>query len=342
VLDDLTLGPGVGGIRTHPYGSLREGVVAAARLARAMTVKSALAGLDAGGAKAVVLDHAGLDRERAFEVLGERIEELAGLFRTAGDLGTTASDLAAVARTTRYVHTETETLSEAVAHGLVRCMEACVRAREAAPIVEAAPVVGAGDGAQVPGSHEGRPPTLAGLRVAVEGCGVIGAAVAEELARAGATVLVADLDEGRARSVARDSGATVVPPAALWEAEVDIVAPCAMGGTVTERRASEVRAWAVCGAANNQLASEAVAEVLRGRDVLFVPDVIASAGAVIEGIGRTVMKLDDRTGLIDRLGETAFVVLSRAMAEHRSATGVAYELAEQRLRHAATRPGAAP
>jgi glutamate dehydrogenase/leucine dehydrogenase len=126
VLDDLTRGPAAGGIRTWRYPSLEHAAADALRLARAMTLKCALAGLDAGGGKAVVLDHPGLDRARAFDVIGERVESLRGLFRTAGDLGTTAADLEVVARRTRYVHLGERDLAAAVARGLLRAVEATV------------------------------------------------------------------------------------------------------------------------------------------------------------------------------------------------------------------------
>ena len=129
VIDDLTLGPGAGGVRTRAYPGLAAAVAEASALARAMTRKCALAGLAAGGAKAVVLDHPGLDRPAAFRALGRLVAELGGLFRTAGDLGTTAADLAAMAETCPYVHPEEGGLTEAVARGLVGCARACARAR---------------------------------------------------------------------------------------------------------------------------------------------------------------------------------------------------------------------
>ena len=308
VIDDLTLGPAAGGVRTWAYPSVEAAIADAAALARAMTVKCALAGLDAGGGKAVVLDHAGLDRRRAFEVLGRRIEELGGMFRTAGDLGTRSEDLDAMARGTRYVHVEEDDLSAAVARGLVRCIEACARVRS-----------GAGaDG-------------LAGVRVAIQGAGAIGAAVARALAAAGAVLAVADVDGDRADAVARETGARTVLPHEILRADVDIVAPCAIGGVIDEAVATELRAWAVCGAANNVITGPAAAETLRARRILHVPDPIASAGAVIEGIGRTVMGLSDRAPLIDRLGETAETVLRRARAEDRTSIAIAEELARERI-----------
>lgn len=304
VIDDLTLGPAAGGVRTRAYGSPGEALDDAAALARAMTLKCALAGLAAGGAKCVVLDHAGLDRARAFRVLGERIAELGGLFRTAGDLGTTAADLAAMASRCPWVHTDERGLAAAVARGLLRCIEACAALRGAA---------------------------VAGLTVAVQGCGAIGAAAARMLAAAGARLVVADLDAGRAGAVAAETGAAVVAPGEILVAPVDVLAPCAAGGVIDAAVAGAVRAWAVCGAANNQLASAEAEEVLVRRGVLVVPDVVASAGAVIEGIGRTVMQLPDRTPLVDALGATTRRILDETQATGARPSAIARRLARARI-----------
>ena len=300
VIDDVTLGPAAGGVRTRAYGSPEDALADAAALARAMTIKCALGGLAAGGGKCVVLDHAGLDRARAFRVLGERIAELGGLFRTAGDLGTTAADLAAMAARCPWVHEDERGLTDAVARGMLRCIEACAALRGA---------------------------SVAGLTVAVQGCGAIGAAVARVLAAAGARLVVADLDAARARAVAGETGAAIVAPSEILAAPVDVLAPCALGGAIDTAVAGAVRAWAVCGAANNLLASPEAEDALLRRGVLVVPDVVASAGAVIEGIGRTVMQLPDRAPLVDALGATARRVLEEAAATGARPTAVATRLA---------------
>ena len=267
-----------------------------------MTLKCALAGLDAGGGKAVVLDHAGLDRPRAFERLGRFVQELGGQFRTAGDLGTTETDLKAMARTCQYVHLGEAKLAEAVARGALRCMEACNQVHGGAA-------------------------SVSGLSVAVQGCGSIGSALARRLVKMGAQVVVADLDPARAAAL----GCAVCEPSSVLTQEVDIVAPCAVGGVITTDNVGRLRAWAVCGAANNILADADTARALQARNVLFVPDVVASAGAVIEGIGRSVMLLEDPAPLIDALADTA-----RRILEHSARTGdtpdaVARRLAEERL-----------
>lgn len=313
VIDDLSLGPAAGGIRTRSYPDVAAMIAEAAALARAMTRKCALAGLDAGGAKAVVLDHPGLDRPAAFRRLGQFVAELGGVFRTAGDLGTTAADLAAMAETCPYVHAEEHGLAEAVARGLVACVRACAQAR--------------GRG-------------LGGLRVAVQGCGAIGSAVARALAAEGAMLLVADVDPRRAHDLAVGTGSHVHDPADILLAPVDVLAPCALGGVITADVAGATPAWALCGAANNLLAGPEVAELLRARGILHVPDVVASAGAVIEGIGRAVMALPDRGPLIAALGTTAAALLAESAATGATTEALAERRAADRL--VAARRGATP
>lgn len=311
VIDDTTLGPAAGGIRIRHYADEDDALADAAALARAMTYKCALAGLPAGGGKGVVMLRDDLDRERAFERLGEFIEELGGEFLTAGDLGTTPADLAALARRTRHVETDESGLSEAVGRGCVRAMLACIVA----------------DGAAATGG-------LAGRRVAVQGCGTVGRAVARAAARGGAGVTVADLDPAAASTLAEQIGADVVSPEAILEQQADILAPCALGGVITTATARRLRAGAVCGAANNILASPEVEEILRDRGIRWVPDVVSSAGAVILGVGRRVMEPRDCAALIDRVFDTALEVICSARDEGRRAGDVARSLAEARIRAA--------
>lgn len=305
VLDDLTLGPAAGGVRTRRYDSDDDALADATKLARAMTLKCALAGLPAGGGKAVVLDHDGLDRPRAFARLGEFIEQLGGRFRTAGDLGTTDEDLAAMAGTTQYVQRDEGRLSGAVARGLLRAVEGCVEVADRGGV--------------------------AGLTVWIQGCGAIGGATARLLAEAGASVVVADLDAARATNLADAIGATAVSADDLLTRPADILMPCAAGGVLTSGVARRLAVWAVCGGANNVLADPDAEGILGAREILYVPDFVASSGAVIEGIGRTLMGLDDRTALIDRVGETVRDILRDARATGQTSTEVATARARARI-----------
>ncbi|MBZ0119000.1 MAG: hypothetical protein K8H88_18535, partial [Sandaracinaceae bacterium] len=124
VVDSTRLGPAAGGVRTRAYPDLPSMARDACRLAQSMTIKCALAGLDAGGGKIVVRDSPKLDRQAAFEELGRVVEAMQGRLRTAGDLGTTVIDLAAMAKHTRYVHTDTSHLAGSVARGVVCCAQA--------------------------------------------------------------------------------------------------------------------------------------------------------------------------------------------------------------------------
>jgi leucine dehydrogenase len=302
-IDSTALGPAAGGVRTRAYPRFADAVADACALASAMTVKCALAGLDAGGGKAVVWDHGAWDREAGFARLGEAIEALGGAFRTAGDLGTTAADLAAMARRCRFVHTDEANLAGAVARGLVACVEACLARR-----------------------GRGFP----GLRVAVQGAGAIGGACARALAARGAAIVAADLDPARAAAL----GAAVLPPDDILVADADILLPCAAGGALTAAAVAAMRAWAVVPAANNAVADHEAARLLVARGILHVPDQVASAGAVIEGIGRTVMGLApaERGRLIDRLGLLAADILERSATAATPADDVARAIARTRLK----------
>ena len=306
VLDDLTLGPAAGGVRTAKYSNFQSALRDAHLLARAMTYKCALADIGAGGGKVVVLEHQGLDRERAFEALGSHIESLEGLFRTSGDYGTTQLDLRAMARKTRYVQSDEDRLALAVGHGVLRCIEAIQQFR-------------------------GFPSRVEGLRVAIQGCGVIGASVAQVLAGSGAELFVADLIPERAEKVAADTGADTVPAEEILQLEADVLAPCAVGGWLNPDVADEIAARSICGAANNVLTGVDAARRIQSRGILHIPDAISSAGAVIEGIGRTVMGLPDRTPLIDHLGRTAVEVLQEAREQSITPFEAAEQLALRRL-----------
>ncbi len=312
VIDDTSLGAACGGIRTRAYADEDEALREARALARSMTYKCALAGLPAGGGKGVVMLTPELDREPAFERLGQFVESLGGEFLTAGDLGTSLHDLEAMARFTEHVHTDEAGLVAAVGRGCLRAMQGGLSVLE-------------GD------AFDGN---LAGSSVAVQGCGKVGAAVAAACAAAGAEVVIADLDEALAANVAGNVGADTVSADSILAAGVDVLSPCAVGGVISEQTATEVKARIVCGAANNILAAAAAEDVLRERGILYVPAPLASAGAVVEGVGKTILGLDDCSDLIDEIGVSTRRILSEAVSSGRRAGDVARELALTRISEA--------
>ncbi len=303
-IDDLRAGPAAGGIRTRAYGSVEEAAAEVAGLARGMTIKCALAGLAAGGGKTVVLDHPAMDRPAAFRALGRYIEELGGRYHAAGDFGTTAADLAEAASETSYVHTNEADLTVAVGESIRRCLTVAFRRLDR-------------------GGLEGR-------RVAIQGCGAIGAAVARVLLDAGCSLVVADVDAERAAAVAA-LGAEVVPPETLLGVTADALVPAALGGVIDEESVETLKARVLCGAANGVVTNDTVGNRLHLRGILHVPDALGSAGAVMDGIGAAVMGLADRTPLFDALETTTAEVLEQS-ADGGNADAIARQLAFDRLR----------
>lgn len=309
VMDDLTLGPAAGGIRTQPYPSLRHALEDANELARTMTVKCALAGLKAGGGKIVVLEPNAWNREAAFAALGERLQDLAGRFQAGGDLGTTPDDLACAAQKCDHVHADVQLTTSGVGRSVLACLRAAVHHRDPSR-------------------------NISDLHVAIQGCGAIGKQVALALTGAGARCTVTDHDEARAKALAAEIGATVVSTEDIYQIDADVFSPCGSGKVITSSRASELKAWAICGGANNPLAGETVGAELVQRNILFVPDVISSAGAVIQGVSSQVMGIKDPTSLIDALEPLTGEILSIAGKREVSPLVVADERAQQILRAA--------
>jgi leucine dehydrogenase len=303
-LDDVTLGPACGGIRTQPYASVADALADVHKLASAMTLKCAIAGLAAGGGKTVVIDHPGLDRAAAFRRLGEFIEDLGGLYRCAGDLGTTEQDLSNVAATTQHCNTTDQAMGDATAQTVVSGIRAAAAARGVAD--------------------------LAKLRVAVQGCGLIGASVARLLAAQGARVMVTDVDAGLAERIAAEIGGSAVPANQFLSADVDVLSPCAIGGILSAGSIADIRAWAICGGANNQLMELSVADLLAGREIILIPDFLASSGAVIDGVCHNVMSCDPAPYLA-AVEKTAADILLKAADSRQSTVAVAREIALARI-----------
>mgnify|MGYP001550101523 CR=1 FL=1 len=303
-IDSLVLGPAVGGVRTKSYRTLNDAIADAELLARAMTIKNALAGLDAGGCKLVVRTGARLDRPKAFARLGRLLAELGDHVHTGADLGTTQEDLEHLKSTFPNVHMADDALVDAAGLAVVRCIEACARV-------------------------QGRSPE--GLRIAVQGAGIMGEAVARALVERGASLVIGDTEPERAQALAEALGGEVVEPEGMFELDVDVVAPCAIGGVIDEDVARRVKAWAVCGAANNVITSRSAERELVERDVLWVPDVISSAGAVTHGIASSLMGIADTRPMIERLGTLAEEVLREAQLSARTPEQVAMDRAEARI-----------
>ncbi len=283
-IDDTRLGPATGGIRWRAYPTPEHGARDVLRLARAMTHKNAFAELDLGGGKTVVLRQPGTRREDAFRALGEAIDGLRGRYVTACDYGTTAAELALVTERTRFALPEDAAggLDVGTATGVLVAIRAVWR------------------------RISGRA-ALDGARVLVQGVGDVGMVLARLLRDAGARTSFSEVDEERAARCAAELGVPRVAAEGALDADVDVVAPCAVGEVITEDVARRLRARGIAGAANNQLASDAAGRILAERGIWYAPDFAANAGAVIVGfetfagrgagaldvVRRIEMRLDD-------------------------------------------------
>jgi leucine dehydrogenase len=254
------LGPALGGTRFWNYATDEDAIVDALRLARGMTYKNAVAGLNLGGGKSVIIgDNKTHDREMIFRAHGRFVESLGGRYITAEDVGTSTADM-------DYVHMETDYVSglagrsgdpsPVTAHGVFRAIQASAHERW--------------------GSDD-----LNSKTIALQGCGHVGYYLAKELHEAGAKLVVSDIDADRAKRVVGEIGASAVASDEIYGVESDIFAPCALGAIINDKTIPQLKAEIVVGAANNQLLEERHGDELEARGILYAPDYVANAGGVI-------------------------------------------------------------
>lgn len=294
VVHDTSRGPATGGIRFYPYGSEEEALEDGIRLARAMTLKAAAAELPVGGGKIVVIEPPDAKRHDALRSVGRSIESMAGRFLAGRDVGVPVEDGAVVRSETSYMVDESDDgvgdLNRATALGVLA-------------------------GARVAlASHLNRV-DFKGVRVALQGAGGVGAWLARKLAEAGAELYVSDPSQ-EALGALRDAVSFhEVSVEAIYSVECDLFAPCAIGGVLDERTAARLAARTVVGSANNVLASAAIGDVLAERDVLFVPDFLVNAGALIQGVRFLLYGEKHSPGAIEAIGERTARLLGRAKTD---------------------------
>ena len=260
------LGPALGGTRFYPYGSEDEALADALRLSAAMAYKNALAGLDLGGGKAVIIgDPAQLKTEPLLRAYGRFVSSLGGRYFTACDVGTRSEDMDIIARECPYVTGRTPAYGGAGDSSVLTAFGVFAGLRAAA-------------------SHVWGSTSLRGRRVGVEGVGKVGRKLVDHLIDDGAEVVICDVSEAAVEGVrARHPGVEVVADArALLAAGIDVFAPCALGGAVDDEAAATLSAKIICGGANNQLAHTGVEKLLADLGVLYAPDYVVNAGGVIQ------------------------------------------------------------
>jgi leucine dehydrogenase len=321
------LGPALGGCRMWRYASSADGARDALRLARAMTFKAAAAQVPLGGGKGVICTQPGEppSAARRREMLldfADTVNALDGSYVTAEDVGTSSADMVEIRKGTEHVaglpesHGGSGDPSPLTALGVESAIRACC--------------------AQRFGSRD-----LEGRAVAVVGVGRVGAELARRLAAAGARLLLADIDE-RKRALADElPGAAWCDPNVALQAEVDVLAPCALGGVVNESNVGLLRCEIVCGSANNQLAHEGLAEDLQANGILYAPDFVANAGGLINiAVEREGYDRERALARVREIEDVVEELLEEAEAEESTPLAAAYRLARRRLAESASRAGA--
>ena len=310
-LHSTALGPAVGGTRLWPYASEAAALEDVLRLARGMTYKNALAGLPFGGGKSIIIgDDRTLDREGIFRAHGRFVETLGGRYITAEDVGTSPADMAYVRQETTYVAGLADRSgdpSPATARGVFRALQASAR-------------------------HRWGSDRLAGRTIALQGCGHVGYHLAAELHRAGAELVVADINAERTERVATEFAAVVVAPDEIYSARADIFAPCGLGGIINDQTLPQLRVEIVAGAANNQLLEARHGAELEARNILYAPDYVANAGGMINGcIELLGWSRADAAAKLDNIYDTLLNVFQFAQAAGIPTYKAADQLAERRL-----------
>jgi len=260
------LGPALGGTRFFPYATEADALADVLNLSRGMSYKNALAGLDLGGGKAVIIgDPATVKTEALLRAYGRFVESLNGRYYTACDVGTYVQDMDVVSRESQFV---TGRSPESGGAGDSSVLTA----------------YGVFQGMRASAEHLWGNPSLAGKRVGVSGVGKVGRYLIGHLLDDGASVVATDVYEG-ALDWLRNTYAQVEivdDTAALIASEMDVYAPCALGGALDDSTVAALSAKIVCGAANNQLAHPGVEKLLEARGILYAPDYLVNSGGVIQ------------------------------------------------------------
>jgi leucine dehydrogenase len=265
-LHNLQLGPAIGGCRFLEYDSSDDALRDAMRLGRGMTYKAAITRLAHGGGKSVLIRPKGLTPEQRtaiFEEFGDFVDSLGGRYITAEDSGTSVADMNLIATRTKHVlgteanESSSGDPSPVTARGVLHGIEAAVKYK-----------YGRDD--------------LAGLRIALQGVGNVGYYLAESLHELGAELIVSDINQDALDRCAKEFGATVVEPDAIYSVESDIFAPCALGASINDDTLPKLTCDIVAGSANNQLAEDRHGAELRERGILYAPDYVINAGGLIQ------------------------------------------------------------
>lgn len=313
---DTTLGPALGGTRMWPYASETEALRDVLRLSRGMTYKSALAGLDLGGGKAVIIGDARTDKTEAmFRRFGQFVDSLNGRYITAEDVGMSTAEMVNIRKETSNVAGLPEEMggsgdpSPVTAYGVFCGMRAAAKTAY--------------------GSEK-----LAGRKVAIQGGGNVGRHLVGHLLKDGATVYITDIHEDKLAAIkAEHPGVNIVSPDAIYDVDMDIYSPCALGATVNDDTLTKLKCSVIAGAANNQLADEKKhGKAVMDKGILYAPDFLINAGGIINcAWERKGYNRQAALNQTENIYQTALRIFKRSQEEKIPTYLAANEAAEQRI-----------
>ena len=315
-IHNTVLGPSLGGLRMWNYANETEALNDVLRLSRGMTYKAAITGLNLGGGKAVIIGDARTQKSEALiRRFGRFVESLGGKYITAEDVGINTRDMEYISNETKHVSGLPESMggsgdpSPVTAYGVYMGMKAAAK-------------------------HKWGSDSLTGKTVTVQGTGHVGFYLLQLLAKEGAKLLVADINEDNLKKAVDETGATVVNPNDIYDVQADIYAPCALGATLNSETIPRLKCEIVAGSANNQLAiEEQDGQALIQRGIIYAPDFLINAGGLINVYNEVLGKYNkDR---VMRHAETIYgqtlAILTRAEAQKITPQLAANHIAEERI-----------
>lgn len=309
---NTTLGPALGGTRMWQYNNELEALNDVLRLSRGMTYKNSISGLNLGGGKAVIIGDSRKQKSEAlFRRFGKFVESLGGKYITAEDVGISPQDMT-------WVNMETNNVvglpgksgdpSPVTAYGVYMGMKAAAKKQFGTD-------------------------NLAGKKVAVQGVGHVGEYLVSYLAKENAIVYISDIHEASLQRISKKYGAIVVGLDEIYEKDVDIYAPCALGATVNDFTLDHLKCSIIAGAANNQLADETVhGEIMKEKGIIYVPDFMLNAGGVINCYAEVKgLSSEWAMGKAEEIYQTTTNILERSQADNVPTYKIANQMAEERI-----------
>ena len=314
-IHNTVMGPALGGTRIWNYTNEWEALNDVLRLSRGMTYKSAITGLNLGGGKAVIIgDAKTIKSPELITRFGQFVHSLSGKYITAEDVGSTTPDMDLIRKVTPYVTGISESIggsgnpSPVTAYGVFMGMKAAAKFKF--------------------GSEN-----LSGKKVLVQGTGHVGETLIDYLTKEGAIVYVSDIHQDKMENMVAKYGAIIFTGDNLYSADVDIYSPCALGATLNDDTIYKIKAKIIAGAANNQLAVEAIhGAILRERGIAYAPDFLINAGGIINVYGE-IMKYDKAEAMrkTENIYNTTLEIFNLAATNNITTQQAAMQIAQNRI-----------